>query len=345
VIDSVALTWGHSIGTAERRARVLAEPLSPPVRLDLEKLNEKLGAGEGKVTTKDFGDGEPTAYGHWQSGPVEVLYREGRLELRASLPKLLIGRNDVVLDEGGVHDALHELVRVGRELVDGTGAKDHPSTPRLTLREADPSRLDYCFQWQVPSVAFTLEHINSGYHPARKTVQLTTSPAGGRTLMYRGGKRVIRFYDKVGEMLAKKDDEIPPDAEVDTLLRYEVQDRRRSHLRLVHENGYRASDVRGELARTIEQLGAMSLYDLDAIRESYGKFIYAVPFTLAALYVAEHDEIYPWLKKNVGKGTYSRWKARARAARLTYGGVDLTIPSNAFESESSLWSMQEATAA
>ena len=344
MIDSIALVWGHAIGTAERRARAIAEPRSEPVRLDLRALAEKLGAGEGNVTTKDFGEGAPSPYGQWQIGSVGIMYREGRLEARASLPKLMLGRNDVVLDERGVHDALHELVRVTTELVGNTGASGQPSTPPLTLLEADPSRIDYCFQWKVPSVAFTLEHIKSSFHPSRKEIQLNES-ASGRTLFYKGGKRQFRFYDKVGEMIAHKDEYAPPASELDTVLRYEVQDRRRAKLRLVHENGYRAADARFELQHAIEQLGACALYDVDAILATYGEYSHRVAYTLGAMYVAEHDEILPWLKKNVGKATYSRWKKRARVVAMTVGDFDPTIPSNAFEGDSSLWSMQEATAA
>lgn len=343
MIDSVRLVWGHAIGTAERRARGCAEPLSPPVRLDLDRLGERLGAADGQITTKTWGGGEPTPYGAWKSGNVELMYREGRLELRASLPKLLLGRNDVVLDERGVHDALVELVRVGRELVDGCGSRGHPSTPALTLREADPARLDYCFQWSVPSVAFTLEHMKAAFAPRRKLRTENVAPTGGRSVTWGyGSKRVIRFYDKVGELLARKED-VPADVELDTLLRYEIQDQRRGHLRLVHENGYRAADVRDELARGVQAVGAIALRDLDAIVATYGEWQHRYAYTLASVYVAEHDEVLPWLRKRVGSSTYARWKQRARVVAMTVGDFEPTIPIDAFAAAASpIWAREAA---
>ena len=159
MIDSAVLTWGHALGTTERRARRVAEPVAAPVRLDLLELVDRLGGDEGQVRAIKYGDGDWPVFGHWKVGDVELLYREGRVELRASLPKLLTGRNDVVLDERGVHDGLRELVRTGEELT------RHP----LELREAVPTRLDYAYQWEVPSVAFVLEHVKSAFAPARKS--------------------------------------------------------------------------------------------------------------------------------------------------------------------------------
>jgi hypothetical protein len=344
MIDSVALVWGHAIGTAERRARGKAEPLAPPVRLDLDRLGSKLGNTDGEITEKNWGDGGPTRYGQWKHGRLDVLYRPGRLELRASLPKLLLDRNDVVLDERGVHDGLRELVRVGEELIDGTGSNGYPSSPELTLREADPARLDYCYQWVVPSVAFTLETIKSSIAPSRAQRDEIVSPKGGRTLNFgKGGKRMIRFYDKVGEMRARRE-EIPPDVELDTLLRYEIQERRRPRLRLVHEDGYCAASVRRELQHGLGALDAIVLHDLDAILATYGDFRYAVPFTLTSLYLVEHDEAWPWVKKHVSDSAFYRWRDRARLAARTVGELRLEIPSNAFDSRSPLWSIESQAA-
>lgn len=340
MIDSVAFVWGQAIGTAERRARGEAEPLSPPVRLDFDRLGDRFGRGEGEITTKTFGDGEPARYGHWKHGAIELMYREGRLEVRTSLPKLLVGRNDVVLDERGVHDALCELVRETNAALTGCGV--NATSPQLSLRTADPARLDYCFQWQVPSVAFALETMKSSFHPSRKIRTENVSPAGGRTLMYRGGKRVVRFYDKVGEMLARKED-IPPDVELDTLLRYEVQDRRRGHLRLVHEDGYRAGAVRRELDVGIKGLSALAVRDLDAILASYGESKYAIAFTLRDLYLVDHEEAWPWVRKHASDSAYYRMRQRVRAAALAVGDLDVEIPHGAFESgASSLWTLEAA---
>lgn len=341
MIDSVAFVWGHAIGTAERRARDQAEPLSPPVYLDFDRLGDRFGRGDGEITTKSFGEGEPAMYGHWKHGALEVMYREGRLEVRTSLPKLLVGHNDVVLDERGTHDALRELVRTTNEILDGCGR--NASSPALSLRTADPTRLDYCYQWEVPSVAFALETMKSSFHASRKIRTENISPAGGRTLMYRGGKRVVRFYDKVGEMLARKDD-VPADVELDTLLRYEVQDRRRGHLRLVHEDGYRAAAVRRELEVGIKGMEAWAVRDVDAILASYGEFKYAVAFTLRDLYLVEHEEAWPWVRKHTSDSAYYRVKQRVRAAALAVGDLDVHIPGDAFESGDDLWSLEAAAA-
>lgn len=341
VIDSVALVWGHALGMAERRVRGVVEPRAAPVRIDLEALGEKLGRDQGEITTKSFGEGEPTPFGHWKTGRVDVMYREGRLEARASLPKLLLGRNDVVLDEGGVHDGLRELVRVTRELVDGCGAAGHPSTPPLTLRGADPARLDYCFQWDVASVGMTIECLRAGFKPSRKLQTMDISPQGGRTLTYgKGGKRLVRFYDKVGEMLAHGD-EIPPDVQLDTLLRYEIQDRHRGRVRLVHENGYRAADVRRELTLMVQHMGAMALEDLDAVLDTYGTYPHRIAYTLAAFGLSRHHELEPWLRRHATSSTYYRWRQRAQVVAMSVSGWAPSIPDDAFEDRSSsLWTLE-----
>lgn len=340
MLDSVSLTWGHAVGTAERRARGQAEPLSAPVRLDLDLLGRKLGNRDGQITAKQWGDGGPARYGHWQNGAVDVMYREGRLELRASLPKLLLGRNDVVLDERGVHDALRELVHVGRELVDGCESAGH-AAPALSLREADPARLDYCFQWTVPSVGFYLETLKSAFKPARKNRSEHVSPKGGRTMAWgSGSKRMIRFYDKVGELISHKED-VPEGAELDTLLRYEIQERRRPHIRLVHEDGYRAAAVRRELEHGLEALRGIAMRDLDAILASYGESKHAMALALSALYLVEHDEAWPWVRKNVSQAGYYRWRKRVAAAAMSVGDLNLEIPPAAFETGGCLWALAE----
>lgn len=332
MIDSIRLVWGHAIGTAPRRARGVTEPLAAPVRLDIDALGKRLGDTDGEITTKTWGDGGPSRYGHWQVGNTDLMYREGRVELRASLPKLLLGRNDVVLDERAVHDALHKLVDVGRELT------QHP----LDLREADPARLDYCYQWEVPSVAFALEHVKAAFAPARKLRTENVAPAGGRSLVWGyGSKRLIRMYDKVGELKAHKED-IPVGAELDVLLRYEIQEQRRLHLRLVHEDGYRAASVRRELEHGLKALTAIAAYDVDAILAGYGEFKFAMPFVLATLYLVEHDEMWPWVKKNVSASAYYRWRARVAEMAMTVGDVRLDIPEDAFESGSTLWAIDVA---
>lgn len=335
MIDSVALTWGHALTTSSRRPERprsgrKVEPLSPPVRLDFPELVERLGCEEGQVRSIRYGDTWPV-FAHWQVGAVELLYREGRVELRASLPKLLTGRNDTVLDERGVHDGLRELVRVGRELT------RHP----LELREAVPTRLDYAWQWDVPSVAFVLEHLKASFHPARKLRTENVSPKGGRSFSWGyGSQRVLRFYDKVGELRARGEE---TDRELDTLLRYEIQERRRQKLRLVHEHGYRAGDVRHELEHAIASLATVSLRDFRELLDTYGSYPHRVAYALGSLYLVDHDEFWPVLRKVTSKSTIYRWRKRAnRAAAIAVGDFDFHIPPHAFDSGESLWTAPAA---
>jgi len=335
VIDSVALVWGGSRptrsntfnarGDSERqlqrsRARPVAE-----VELDMDELVDRLGSDNGEVRSIQYGERTPS-FGHWQRGHVDVMCSPTRIELRASLPKLLVGRNDVVLDEHGVHQALAELVRAGEEAV---------GRP-LELLEATPARLDYCFQWEVPSVAFIQEHLKAAFMPARKQRTEHVNPKGGRSLVWGyGSKRAIRFYDKVGEMISSGE-EIAPELARDTLLRYEIQERRRQRLELVHVNGYRSADVIGELERAVQFLGQVAMLDAERLLELAGpdKWVHSVAYTLGALHLNEHDELWPVLRRVVAKNAYYRWRRRARTVALKVGDWEPTIPFDAFGAES-----------
>lgn len=334
MIDSVALTWGHAPGTAERRANApkagrRAEPTADPIRLDFPDLIARLGSDDGQVRAIKY-DAAMPLYGHWKVGDVELLYRDGRLELRASLPKLLTGRNDVVLDERGVHDGLRELTRRGEELA------CHP----LSLREAVPTRLDYCYQWEVPSVAFVLEHVKATFAPARKLRTEHVSPKGGRSFVWGyGSKRAIRFYDKAAEVAARGEHS---GHAPDTLLRYEIQERRRPRLRLVHEQGYPAVAVRGELQRGVQVLGAVAMHDVEQLLNKEGRWRHAFAYVMAGLHLAEHDELWPIVKSLLSETAYYRWRARARETALAVGEWQPVIPADAFEASSALWSCAEA---
>lgn len=336
MIDTGYLVWGHAIGTAERRVDApqrgrRAEPTSPPVRLDIEDLYRRFGSPQGEVRAIRYGEnGVPLVAGHWKFGDVEMLYRDGRLELRGSLPKLLTGRNDVVLDERGVHDGLVKLAAVGEELA------RYP----LPLREATPARMDYVYQWRVPSVAFAVEHLKAAYAPARKLRTEVISPKGGRSLVFGyGTKRVIRFYDKVGELLAHK---IDTDEQLDTILRYEIQERRRSHLRLVHENGYSAHSVRFELEHALDGLAAMAYRDFESMVASYGTYPHAIAYSAATFHFTEHPEDLAVVRRLFSQSTYKRWKRRARRGALAVGEWTPEIPVDAFAAASSLWEQRAA---
>lgn len=338
VIDSVALTWGHAIGSAPRRADAprtqggrRAEPVAAPVRLDMEELVARLGTDEGQVRSIRYGDKRPD-FGHWKVGDVELLYREGRVELRASLPKLVAGRNDVVLDERDVHAGLRELVRAGTELA------QHP----LELREAVPTRLDYAWQWEVPSVAWVIEHLKASYAPPRKKRNEIVSPKGGRSLVfgYDKGRRTIRFYDKVGELRDRGEESVH---DVDTILRYEIQERRRGKLRLVHERGYSAVDVHRELEHGVASIAAVASRDVEAIlTAARDEWWGALAYTLGGLYLVEHEEMLPVIRRCVSRRVYYLWRRRARELQLQVADWSPVIPLQELVASTSLWRDQAA---
>lgn len=360
MIDSAVLVWGVATpagavddgnrppAAARRRAARLRE--SPPVYLNWPELLERHGSDKGQVRRIVYGDREMTA-GHWQPGDFEMLYTEGRVELRASLPKILTGRNDAMLDEAGVHDALHELVRLGRE---ATGAK-------LELAAAVPSRLDFFYDWRdTASVGFVLEHIKSSFSPARKGMTEWQTPRGGHSLVWGyGGKRVIRFYDKGAELTeqAIKSREItwtkghrlncrcekcgPAPYPIDTLLRFEIQERRRGPLRLIHERGYRAADVMHELQRTIGVLGDVVLHDLREIASTRPPITVGV--FIRSQWLRENTGAWPILKEHLPAMTYYRWRRQARENVLGSAYWTPTIPPDAFDSAgASVWSERAA---
>jgi hypothetical protein len=354
VIDSVALVWGGRTGSSSRRADApkagrRREVVSEPIRLDWDQLIERLGSDDGQVREIHYAHGKKWKGGHWPVGhAIDLMYRDGRLEVRASLPKLIAGRNDVVLNERGVHVALRELAsRAG----DAIG---HP----LSLREAVPTRLDYCFQWPVPSVAAVLTHLKQTFKPPRKVQEDIVSPRGGRTLWYGPrSKYGLRFYDKVGELVASG---VEPDVEIadwetvapliehgsehssrqlDRLLRYEIQDRRsKGELRLIHERGYRAGDIRAEMTRPIAGLLEIWTHDLDGLIDRRGGNR-AIANVLASLHLAEHEELLPLIRNRVHRNVYDRWRRRAKDAALAIHAWQPVIPETAFRSvgSESLW--------
>jgi hypothetical protein len=351
VIDSVAFVWGGKTGSSARRVDApkggrRREVVSDPIRLDWDHLVKRLG-GDGAVREIHYERGTWKA-GHWKDGAIDVMYREGRLEARASLPKLLLGRNDVVLNERGVHVALRQFAsRVSEAL-------DHP----LSLREGVPTRLDYAYQWPVASVAAVQEHLIQSFRMPRKVRDHIVSPRGGRTLFYgRGSPYALRFYDKVGELADTRNDptvELDWDTfgpliehgseggprQLDKLLRYEIQDRRSmGELRLIHERGYRAGDVQAELARPVAGLLEVWARDVEALLESRGGNR-ALAGVLASICLAEHQELLPLIRNRFHRNVHDRWRQRAQEARLAlHAAWQPVIPEGAFRSSGSesLW--------
>jgi hypothetical protein len=277
--------------------------------------------------------------------------------------------NDVVLDERGVHDALVEVARRAGDLV---------GQP-LSLRAATPARIDSVIQWEVPSVAWTLEHLKSSLNPARKNRTEIVSPKGGRSLVFGyGGKRVLRFYDKGAEVaekrvrevghgipqheLARLDeldrqravargrqaerDRIIRDAKLDTVLRFEVQDRRRGALYLIHENGWRACDIRQELERALVGIAHVHGHDFAALLDAFNpEFPHRVAYAAGSIYFAEHAESLAVVRTRVSRRAFYDWRKRAAAAALAVADWAPTVPPDAFETPgSSLWASEQVAA-
>lgn len=327
MIDSVELTFGHAIGTTARRVQHprRAEAVAEPVRLDFRDLIDRLGSDDGQITRKRYGEKEPV-FGHWKfDDGVELLYREGRAQLRASLPKLLTGRNDIVIGEADVHEGLRRLVSRGSDLA------QHP----FILGEAVPTRLDYVYQWQVNSVAWLIEFLRAQMRLPKAAVETIVVPGatGGRTLYFaKGSKRVIRFYDKVAE-LAKHG--FASEYEADTLLRFEIQERRRPRLRLVHERGYPAALVRHELCSIVDAIQLAETTRVERLLELRDSaWPHALAYALASIQLADHDELLPVIRRITSSSTFYRWRARATEWHVDIGDWKFDIPGNAFvESE------------
>jgi hypothetical protein len=348
VIDSVALVWGHD----------------EPYWLDWTEVTERLGSPKGEVTTKRYGEHE-RQYGHWQRGDVDVMVRGdgAKVELRASLPKLQTGDNTALLGAAGVHNGLSEMARRGGEIL---GCE-------LDLAAAKPTRLDYVFQWEVPSVAAVLDELQTSFAPARKRMSAdrSRSAAAGRSLYYgKGGRHVLRFYDKRAEVAEREirsighglraDDLdrvhdlvgktmvrsarrearerfLRDEAGLDTLLRYEVQDRRKSSIRAIHASGYDPELVRSELLRPLEPLIALRIRDVEELltEAKHSPWPHAVRDALAALHLGEHPELWPLMRRLEHRNTYARWRRKARrVAPRTWAPA---IPERAFGPPTSLW--------
>ncbi len=365
MIDTAVLAWGKATPTPDavrvRRpsgVRGLEDfaarfPASPPVYLDWNDLRSRLGSPDGELRQILYKE-SAALRGHWKVGDVELLYTDGRIELRASLPKLLTGDNAAVLDETGVKHALTKLVALGNDIA-GTAWVGTPHARKsvpitLDLASAVPRRLDYCYQWHVASVAFAFEHLKASFAPSRKVFHEIISPQGGRTLTwgYGGAKRTIRFYDKgaevtekltrAGELRRVKSHRVDCRCSRcgtspyphDTILRFEIQDREHNNrLRCIHEKGYAAADIRGELNRVLSLLRVTAIADLetllvDATPERVGTII-------RSLWLREHPEAWAVLRKHLPRPTYYRWRKLAREFELGTADWVPKIPDEAFE--------------
>ena len=126
------------------------------------------------------------------------------------------------------------------------------------------------------------------------------------------------------------------DAGLDTLLRYEVQDRRRRVVRRIHERGYAPEDVLAELVKPLAALEALPLRDVDALLiEAAARGSHAIANTLASLHLAEHPELWPLLRRLLHRNSTARWRRKARAAAVRTWAP--AIPGGTFGAGGSLW--------
>lgn len=367
LIDTTVLVWGEALGSVARRGRSAAL-LREPVYLDWADLLARLGGDDGRLRSIRYSEHRTIAYGRWKIGAVEFMYRDGRVEARTSLPKLLTGRNDVLLSEAGVHDALRELAARASELA---------GVP-LGLRDATPTRLDYVFQWDVPSVAAVLEHLRGAYHPARKLRTENVATHGGRSLSFGyGTKQVRRFYDKGAEVAEQEARDAvtactPPgfeamtpaeqkralaaarrkarekfwaEADIDTKLRFEIQERRRPLLRVIHEAGYRGEHIRTELVRALDPIACVAGHDLATLIDAERHWSNGTAYLLASLYALEHPEALVAIRNAHSRPAYYKWRKRMAKYALALGTWAPAIPEGVFGSGPGLWDEQEASAA
>lgn len=345
MIDSVALAFGHD-GTIDS---------------DWDALVERLGTEHGQVQERHYGD-RTKRYGYWKLGAFTLLRgrESGRAEVRASLPKVLGLQNDVVLSATATHEALRELVANVGEILETD----------LDLERARPLRLDYVIQWDVPSVAGVFRELRSAFNPPRKprTEWVSSDESLGRSLYYgMGGKHVLSFYDKRAEMVAQtlleashglplevlemmhplereveirkakreERDRIIKESEIDTLLRFEVQDRRPKVIRRIHENGYLPSEVMHELAGPIAPLQTIALRDFEQILAAEPQWQHRVMAAVGKWALAEHPELWPSIRKHTHRNTYSRLRSKVRqSAPRSWSPA---IPPDAFGAEASVW--------
>jgi hypothetical protein len=349
MIDSAALAWGYD------------EPLRG---LDFDQLVERLKSEDGQVRTLRFGD-RVKEYGAWKIGDVIVMpgRQSGKVELRASLPKLLTGRNDEVLDAAGTYDAFRDLAARGSDIL---GID-------LALEEARPYRIDYVFHWEVASVAALLNELRTVLAPARKDMTYWENSSGalGRSLYYGlGTKHVLRFYDKGAEQAAhdlvavehgltaeeldamnplERDlkikaarrevrEEVLRTADIDRILRFEVQDRRPNVIRRLHAEGYPPSDIAAELAKPLRKLQMEPLHAFEDVlaREPEWRHRFAYGFLHWAL--PQHPEVLPVARRELHRNTYGRMRRMAPKTGPRTWAPD--IPAAAFGPPSNLWGLR-----
>jgi hypothetical protein len=173
--------------------------------------------GWNTATTVVHKDGERTEHGRaWlkQDGVTLDWWGDaGRLSVSASLPKLLLGRNDVLIDWT---DCVKALDRLTGEVAPTLTGVDLPPLDTWHYH-----RLDVCWAWEPEPGAYFDALATAGL-PGTVPVRFPTS-VHWRS---RANKTVARFYDKTVEVGHR----------VDLPARFEVQLRPKKQVRKV--NGY-----------------------------------------------------------------------------------------------------------
>src|SRR5207244_11853362 len=126
------------------------------------------------------------------------------------------------------------------------------------------------------------------------------------------------------------------DAELDTHLRFEIQDRRAGNVRLIHENGYRACDVRQELERALCGLAVESSDFAGVLRTYPPNAPHRVAYAGASLYLYEHPPALSVVRNEISRRASYGWRRKARSAGLYVGAFGFPIDPHLFEAGSSL---------
>lgn len=250
----------------------------------------------------------------------------GRVELRCSLPKLMTGRNDELLDATATHDALRHLAAVGSDAI---GVE-------LNLREGRPTRLDLVYDWEVDSVTETLDWIERGLSTPRRLRTRNVSPRGGTSYVvgYGSGRRsrVLRFYDKGAEAREKKE---TTSLERDKVLRFELQEQRPEHLALVHEDGYTPGEITRRLQKELDPLSTLVAVGVGEYldRRTPAGNRRRISSSLGYLHLAQNPQLWGHVRERISESSYHELRANARRAMLAVTPWWPAIPLDAYGPE------------
>lgn len=312
-MDSVVLRWGSQRGS---QLAAIENPFSGrkvdgPADLDLrrevvvDELAARHGASHGEVQSRIYPRGE-SILGHWKFGPVDLMVSDtGKAEVRASLPNLYVGRNDIVLTVLETRLALELLALVARM---ATGCS------LLTVENARLCRADFCVQTVVASVSHVLKALERAWSPPRRAITTTwvaKGMKGGRSLVFGyGTPYVIRLYDKNAERASKG--QLVPDELFDRLLRIEVQERRAGALEGTRREGYSADTLMQSLRSPFERWPLIVAPAISGEMRPRARLE-----AMAHRYLAEHPELLASMRNAIPPSEWWRYSKGAREAAAT----------------------------